>query len=151
MLNCRVHSETGQALIERFLADGPPRLADHSLVQEAFRWSEKRTVSKTATVSLAGNRYQVDASLVGKRVELRYDPEDLRSLSVYLDDRLVSLATPFEISRHVHPAVPQAAAPSQPAGPAPAVDYLNLVLQAYNDELVGDIAYRDLVDPEGER
>lgn len=151
VLNCRVHSETGQTPIERFVAGGPPRAADHALVQEAFRWSARRTVTKTATISLAGNRYQVDASLVGQKIELRYDPEDLRSLSVYLDERLVGLATPFVVSRHVHPAVPQAAPPNQPAGPPPAIDYLNLVLQAYNDEIVGDIAYRDLVDREGDQ
>ena len=151
VLNCRVHSETGETPIQRFLAGGPPRVGDPTLVQEAFRWAERRTVSKTATVSLAGNRYQVDAALIGKKVELRYDPEDLRSLSVYLDDRFAGVAAPFVVSHHVHPAVPQAAAPSQPEGSEPAVDYLNLVLQAYTDEIVGDIAYRDLVGGEGER
>ena len=151
MLNCRVHSETGETPIQRFLAGGPPRVADHALVQEAFRWAERRTVSKTATVSLAGNRYQVDAALIGKRVELRYDPEDLRSLSVYLDERFAGVATPFAVGHHVHPAVPQGLPPNRPQAAPPAVDYLNLVLQAYTDEIVGDIAYRDLVGGEGER
>jgi putative transposase len=149
VLNCRVHAETGQTPIQRFLAGGPPRVADRALVVEAFRWSARRTVTKTATVSLAGNRYQVDAALVGQKVELRYDPEDLRSLSVQLDGSLVGMATPYVIEHHVHPQVPQA----QPSAAAPptGVDYLNLVLTAYNDEIVGDIAYRDLMDNEGER
>jgi Mu transposase, C-terminal len=34
-------------------------------------------VSTTATVSLAGNRYSVEPALVGRGVELRYDPEDM--------------------------------------------------------------------------
>jgi putative transposase len=143
VLNTRVHAETGATPIARFLAGDPPRMPDHPLVVEAFRWSARRTVTKTATVSLAGNRYQVDASLIGRQVELRYDPEDLSSLSVYCEDRLICMATPFVIDRHVHPAVPQAAA-GRPSTP-PAVDYLNLVLQSYNDEIVGDIAFRDLV------
>ena len=148
VLNTRVHAETSATPIARFLAGGPPRTADHALVVEAFRWSARRCVTKTATVSLAGNRYQVDPSLVGQTVELRYDPEDLRSLSVYLEDRLVCMATPFVIGRHVHPAVPQAA---MPAAEPPAVDYLNTILQTYTDEIVGDIAFRDLVDSEDRR
>lgn len=107
----------------RFLAGGPPRVPDHALVVEAFRWSAPRTVTKTATVSLAGNRYQVDPSLVGQKIELRYDPEDLSSLSVYAEGRLICMATPFVIGRHVHPAVPHAQT-ALPASP-PAVDYLN--------------------------
>lgn len=148
VLNTRVHAETTATPIARFLAGGSPRTADHALVVEAFRWSARRSVTKTATVSLAGNRYQVDPSLVGQTVELRYDPEDLRSLSVYLEDRLVCMATPFVIGRHVHPAVPQAA---MPAAEPPAVDYLNTILQTYTDEIVGDIAFRDLVDSEDRR
>src|SRR6266567_4656405 len=67
VLNCRVHAETGQSPIARFLAGGPGRAADPVLMAEAFRWSAIRVVAKTATVSLAGNRYQVDPSLVGRR------------------------------------------------------------------------------------
>jgi len=36
-----------------------------------------RRVTKTATVSLYANRYEVDPGLVGRNVELRFDPEDL--------------------------------------------------------------------------
>ncbi|MDB5066452.1 MAG: transposase [Chloroflexi bacterium] len=142
VLNCRVHSETGQTPIARFCAGDPPRAADHALVVEAFRWSVFRTVTKTATVSLAGNRYQVDPSLVGRKVELRFDPEDLGSLSVYAEGRLTGIATPYVIDRHVHPAVPQASRP--PVDVPKVVDYLNQVLSTYDDEIAGSISYRDL-------
>jgi Mu transposase, C-terminal len=78
----------------------------------SFRWSAFRVVTKTATVSLAGNRYQVDPSPVGRRVELRFDPESLASLSVYVEGRLTGIAIPYVIDRHVHPAVPQEAPPA---------------------------------------
>jgi putative transposase len=42
----RVHSETGQAPLERFLAVGPPPLPSEVALAGAFRWSERRTVSK---------------------------------------------------------------------------------------------------------
>jgi hypothetical protein len=123
MCNTRLHAETGETPIARFLAGGPPRAADPGLLQEAFRWSAQRVVTRTATVSLAGNRYEVDPGVVGKRVELRYDPENMASLSVYLDGRPAGMATPFVLGHHVHPAVPQAArAEPQPTG----IDYLGL-------------------------
>src|SRR5258707_12727604 len=73
----RAHAETGQAPICRFEAGGPPRQADPGLLREAFRWSVTRKVTRTATVPLEGNAYAVDPALTGRRVELRYDPEDL--------------------------------------------------------------------------
>jgi putative transposase len=69
-----VHAQTGETPIARFLAGGPPRAADPALLAEAFRWSAQRVVTKTATVSATGNRYEVDPVLVGKLVELRHDP-----------------------------------------------------------------------------
>ncbi len=71
-----VHSETGQAPLARWAAGVPDPLPLPSPAQlhEAFRWSERRTVRKTATVSLHGNLYQVDASLVRCVVELVFDP-----------------------------------------------------------------------------
>ena len=51
---------------------------------EAFLWEEHRRVTKTATVSLHGNSYEVDASLVGRKVELVFDPFDLTRIEVRL-------------------------------------------------------------------
>ena len=52
-----MHSETGQAPLARWLAGGPFAVPAPADLAEAFRWSEYRTVSKTALVSLHGNRY----------------------------------------------------------------------------------------------
>jgi len=140
-LNCRLHSETGQTPIARFQAQGAPRAADPQLLHEAFRWSCLRKVSRTACVRLLGNRYQVDAALVGRQVELRYDPEDLSRISVHFQDWPVGDAVPFRLDRHVHPQVPQAvSAPAEPTG----TDYLGLVLAAHDDATREGIAYRKL-------
>jgi putative transposase len=129
--NRRVHAETGQAPIERFEAGGPPRQADPALLHEAFRWSVTRKVTRTATVPLEGNSYAVDPALTGRRVELRYDPEDLSAIDIYLDGKPAGAATPFVTRRHVHRAVPQAARPDpDPTG----VDYLGLVAAAHEEE-----------------
>jgi putative transposase len=129
--NRRVHAETGQTPIDRFQASGPPRQADPALLREAFRWSVTRRVTRTATVPLEGNAYAVDPALTGRRVELRYDPEDLTRIDVFLDGKPAGAATPFIIRRHVHRAVPQATR----AEPAPTgIDYLGLVAAAHDEE-----------------
>ena len=45
--NTRVHAETKQRPIERFLSDGPPALPDPARLREAFRWALPRKVTKT--------------------------------------------------------------------------------------------------------
>jgi len=128
--NRRTHAETGQAPIDRFEAAGPPRAADPQRLREAFRWSVTRRVTRTATVPLEGNQYSVDPALVGRRVELRYDPEDLARIDIFYEGNPAGIATPFVIGRHTHRAVPQAARPI----PAPTgVDYLGLVAAAHEE------------------
>jgi len=140
-LNCRVHTETGQTPIARFQAQGPPRAVDPQLLREAFRWSCLRRVTRTACVHLLGNRYQVDPALVGRQVELRYDPEDLSRITVHFQGAPAGLAIPFRLGRHVHPQVPQAQPPAvTPTG----IDYLGVVLDQFEQATAESIAYRDL-------
>jgi len=131
--NRRVHAETGEPPISRFEKTGPHRQADPALLADAFRWSVTRKVTRTATVPLEGNSYAVDPALTGRRVELRYDPEDLTRIDVLLDGKPAGAAIPFVTRRHVHRAVPQAARPDPvPTG----IDYLGLVAAA-RDEAAG--------------
>jgi putative transposase len=128
--NRRIHAETGQAPIDRFCASGPHRQVDPERLREAFRWAVTRKVTRTATVPLEGNQYAVDPSLVGRRVELRYDPEDLTRIDIFYEGKQAGVATPFVIGRHTHRAVPQAARPT----PAPTgIDYLNIVAAAHEE------------------
>ena len=99
----RVHSETGQTPLARFDAAGAPTLPTPALLREAFLWSQERTVTKTATVSLYGNQYEVDAALVGRKVELIFDPFDLTRIEVRYQHRPFGTAVPLVIGRHTHP------------------------------------------------
>src|SRR5437762_13112574 len=56
-----------------------PAMASADALTEAFLWSEWRVVTKTATVSLHGNTYQVEPVLVGRKVELVFSPFDLET------------------------------------------------------------------------
>ena len=141
--NTRVHAETGQSPIQRFTSHGPLHAVEPSLLREAFRWSVMRRVTSTASISLAGNRYSVDEALIGRRVELRFDPEDLTRLEVYWEGHPAGQAIPFILGRHVHRQVPQAQPPDPPAPTG--VDYLSLVLAAHDAETLGQLAFRDLL------
>ena len=131
--NRRDHAETKEPPIDRFERGGPHRGADPEQLREAFRWSITRKVTRTATVALEGNSYSVDPSLVGRRIELRYDPEDLTRIDVYIEGKPAGVATPFVIGRHTHRAVPQA---QRPAPEATGIDYLGMVA-AVHDEQAG--------------
>ena len=86
----RPHRETKQTPLERFTAAGIPEVPGPELLREAFLWAETRTVTKTAMISLHGNHYEVDPALVGRRVQLVFDPFDLEHLEIRYDDALVT-------------------------------------------------------------
>jgi putative transposase len=140
----RVHTETGQTPLERFMAPGPLALPSLVDLHEAFLWSETRTVTKTATVTLHGNYYQVDAALVGRRVELIFDPFDLTDIEVRYAGRAIGRAIPARIGRHTHPqARPDpVAAPVETTG----IDYLRITDAAHQDATRRQIAYAGLAE-----
>jgi putative transposase len=139
----RVHSETGQTPLERFLAQGPPTLPGELALAGAFRWSERRTVSKTGTVSMHGNTYEVDPELAGRQVDLVFDPLELADVAVQIDGRHVGLAIALQIKRHVHPR----AQPPTPLAEPTGIDYLGLIEKRHDQQLQQRIDYRNLPGP----
>jgi putative transposase len=146
-LNVRVHSETHESPLVRH-ARAVPRHPDPELLRSAFLWSAQRRVSRTATISLEGNAYRVDPALVGRRVELRFRPEDLTAVEVWHEGRQHGHLVPLVIGRHVHPMAPPPPRPSiEPTG----IDYLGQVLTDHEVATTGSIAFRDLLDREADR
>jgi len=141
----RVHSETGQAPLERFEAGAPPRLPSPAELREAFLWSARRRVAKTATVSLHANTYEVDPLLVGQTVELVFDPFDLTQIQVRYQGRPMGAGVPQRIGRHVHPKAHPEPADTPP--PPTGIDYLALVQARYEQATRQRIAYVDLPLP----
>lgn len=138
----RMHSETKATPLERFSSAGARVLPSPELVHEAFLWSESRTVTKCATVSLHGNSFEVDGALAGRRIQLVFDPFDLTDIEVRFQDRSMGKALPVHIGRHTHPKARPEAAPAQvPTG----IDYLSLVAARREAELAsGRIDYAGL-------
>jgi putative transposase len=137
----RIHTETGQAPIERLLAGSPAVLPTQAALHEAFLWSEVRTVTKSATISLHGNTFEVDAALVGSRVEVVFDPFDLESVEIRFQGRSMGQGLPVIIGRHSHP---QARPEASPAPAPTGIDYLGLLAERREAELAQSINYAQL-------
>lgn len=138
------HSETLEAPMARFLAHGAPAPPTPEQLREAFLWSEHRTVTKTATVSLHGNTFEVDAALVGRRVELVFDPFDLTSVEVRFEGRAMGTAVPHRVRRHSHPMARPEEAPVPPAPTG--IDYLRLIAARHEEATRRRISYSALPD-----
>jgi putative transposase len=144
----RVHTETGQPPQARYRQAGPASLPDAALLREAFAWSAVRLVRKTATVELEGNRYSVDPFLVGRKVELVFDPFDMTRLTVYWAGRKVGVAVPQVIGRHAHPKAP----PDEDPEPVTytGIDYLGLIAAAGQAAADGErLHLSNLAGPDG--
>jgi putative transposase len=144
----RVHSETKATPLDRFVGGGPFALPTPAQLHEAFLWSEQRTVTKTATVSLHGNTFEVDAVLVGRRVECVFDPFDLTTIEVRYQGRSMGAGIARVIGRHTHPmARPEPVPAGIPAGTG--IDYLALLADRHAAELAAlspPIDYSGLVE-----
>lgn len=138
----RVHSETGQAPLERFLENDAPQMPTPEQLREAFLWSERRRVTKTATVQLHGNVYEVDQALIGATVELVFDPFTLDQVEVRYNGKPMGLGTPQRIGRHTHPQ----ARPEVPPEPTQrtGIDYLQIVRDRHDEATRRRISYSNL-------
>jgi putative transposase len=140
----RAHSETGQPPLARWEAGGPFPVPAGPALAEAFRWSEWRTVTRTATVSMHGNRYQVDPALAGQRVELVFDPFDLTVLSVRSGGQDAGAATPHHITRHAHPKARPEPLPGDDLPRATGIDYLALLGEQHDRQDARPVNYAAL-------
>lgn len=94
-------------------------------------------------MSLHGNRYEVDAALAGRLVDLLFTPFDLTVIEVEYRGKAMGHARPHRVGRHVHPAVkPDTSAPAEATG----IDYLRLLDAAHQREVGQTINYPALFD-----
>jgi putative transposase len=137
-----VHSETSQTPLRRWddgwqAAGHGPAMASADALTQAFLWSQWRVVTKTATVSLHGNTYQVEPVLAGRKVELVFSPFNLEVITVHYQDADYGRAVPHRITRHAHPkARPETSEPA-PA-PATGIAYLQLVADAHHQQIAAE-------------
>lgn len=144
------HSELGKTPAQA-IADVTPRPIDPAVARELFLVRADREVhKKDGCVSVEGRRFLCDATLRGRKVTVRYDPRDLSSVLIVVDDRRVQRAFPQPIGRVADGDVSASAPAKTPT--APKTDYLAMLRADYDRRLVEHArpaAYADLgaLDP----
>ena len=93
-------------------------------------------------MSLQGNTYQVDPALVGRRVELVFDPFDLTRVAVRLRGAPAGTALPHRIGRHSHVKARPETPPAPPT--ATGINYTLLVDAAHHAQLAQGLNYAAL-------
>lgn len=128
----RLHRGTGETPKKRYETNNQTqRLFSAEELKEIFLWEEERTVRKTAVVEIEGNRYDVDSSLRGKRIQVRYNPYDLSYIQVWKEEQRFPDARPAELRNQRHSKLPEAS--DDDGSPAIVSDYLEL-LQKQQEE-----------------
>lgn len=127
---CEVrHSALGQSPNEA-VADVTRRPIDPQLARELFLVRVDRKVHrKDATVAVLGRRFLCDASLRGRKVEIRFDPSDLASVLIFDGGQRFQRAFPQPLNARPEPAEVHEL-------PEPTVDYLALVREDYDRKLL---------------
>lgn len=129
--HARKHETTGRAPLEHMLAEveaGHLREVPTGLDLDRVFWHRaKRKVRKDGTVRFGGGLLEVQAELVGKQVELRWDPnEPERRPTVWLDGKFVCDTVELDLlrnaSRKRRVIEPEVEPPLEPTGLDPLGD-----------------------------
>ena len=142
------HSGLGKTPAEA-VAGVTPRPLDPAVARELFLVSETRQVhKKDGCVPVLGVRFLCDSFLRDRRVTVRFDPNDLSSVLIYLDGKQLQRAFPQPINAKPEPH-------PEPTRLPPSVDYLGLVREEFDRKLLEQarpLAYAELrADPTFDR
>ncbi len=100
----KIHTETGEEPRKRWRKDiEKVEYVDEEALRLAFLWKETRSPDKAGLFSLFGTRYQAGASLANKRIEVRYDPEQLGDIELWYGGVFRERVKPFEVQTHRRP------------------------------------------------
>jgi putative transposase len=79
-----------------------PKYVSPIELANAFYHHVERKVDTYGVISFETNTYEVDVSLIGEKVLVRYDPLDLRALYIYHKNKFVCIAKPIDLTKEQH-------------------------------------------------
>jgi len=150
--NRKLHSEIGCTPRERWQRDSSRfRYAPEEKLRKAFLWSEERRVDKCAQIHLFTRRYRVSPHFAGTKVEVRYNPEHLDIVEIWVGGKF---------NERVRPYTRQRQRPPKSTLPAPQVpplqkktDFLGFLKKKYQagqEQVSPDKEPAPIIDPEQE-
>ncbi|TEB05967.1 Integrase core domain protein [Pelotomaculum schinkii] len=96
----RVHSSLGMSPLDKYLSlvNQVKFAREPDLVRELFLKRESRRVHNDATVSIGGRLFEVPPALIGQKVEVRFEPNDLSKILIYANDKFVGKGLPVQLA-----------------------------------------------------
>lgn len=93
----------------------PLRFVSPDIVASAFMRVERRKVDKSGCISFSGKKYEVDALLAGRVVDVAYDPNDIQTLTAEYDGKSWQVKE-LQIGLHTgpRPKLPKSMLPALP-------------------------------------
>lgn len=142
-VNHRRHRETKRVPAEVYGPDPRNPYPDPLGLDELFLWRKNVPVDKFGTAPLEGNRYAVGPDLRGQKVQLRYDPFDLRRVQLWVGGHFRADVEPESLVEHV---AQQVRSDPQPSA-ATSTSFLAQLWSDYDAELrrsAEDIPFRQV-------
>ena len=96
----KVHSSIQMTPLDRFMSQiSEVKTCDSpEVLKEIFLKRDKRKVKHDGTISVNKRLFEVPSSLINKRVEIRFDPENDDEVFIYLDNQYVCQTKPVVLS-----------------------------------------------------
>jgi putative transposase len=132
----KVHNSFKQRPVDRYQKDDHPirTFPPHELV-EVFLLEETRKVDKTGCISLFGQTFEVDATLSGSSIQVRFDPYDLSQTQVWKDGKRYENAGPVKLRDPKQKAnKPDRVAPATPIPPT-GLNYVELLHEEHRRQV----------------
>jgi putative transposase len=103
-----------------------------SELKDVFLYREERKVSPYGVISLEKNTYEVDAALVGQKVEVRFDPFDLSKVFIYYKDKFYGSARLIDLTREKHSQLGNVKKDPEVLSSF-SIDYLNILKECHRE------------------
>ena len=129
----RVHADLGRSPLEVWNDQAHTvRHCPPERLGQVFLWRDTRVVNRHGVISVQGNEYEVAAELVGQRVEIRFNPFDLKQVAIYRDGQLLEQARLISLKSELHRQVQTGPRPQPAPAKAPSVSYLDVLAERYD-------------------
>ena len=100
----KIHSAIGTTPLDMYMSqiDKVKSINDPDKLKMIFLKREKRKVKHDATISVNTTLYEVPPSLIGKKIEVRFDPETYDEIFIYDDGKYLGKAKPVILADNAH-------------------------------------------------
>lgn len=105
------------------------RFYDPLKLDQIFLWRYERLVSKHKTITIESNLYEVAPEMIGKTIEVRFNPYEMDKVYVFENGRFLMKAIPTDIKTIKSEKVPRRM--PEKKGKTLSVSYLSLILEQY--------------------